>query len=67
MASTSDLNTTIETVAGGPQEASADGVVVKQHKLPELVAADQYLKQADGAEKKHRGLRFTLLKPPGAV
>jgi hypothetical protein len=33
----------IKTNAEGPKQASADGVTVEQHPLPDQIAADKYL------------------------
>lgn len=62
-----DLTPQIETAAGQPKSAEADGVRVDNRPLGELTAADQYLKAATGVTKKSRGLRFTRLVPPGAL
>lgn len=63
-----DLSDTIETAAGKPKSAEADGRKAEAHPLPDQVEADKYLKANDGVNiAKHRGLRFNKLVPPGTV
>ena len=59
-----DLSDTIETAAAQPASATADGVTVSAKPLPDLIAADRYLKGNGGAAKKTRGIRFTKFLPP---
>jgi hypothetical protein len=61
-----DLSEQIESNAEGPKQVTADGLTVQQHSIPDQIAADQYLSAKSAATKKHRGLRFTRLLPPGA-
>lgn len=61
-----DLSSDIQDAAQGPKQVTSDGLTVQAHPLLDLVKADQYLKAQDAAAKKHRGLRFTRLLPPGA-
>lgn len=60
-----DLTDTIETNAEGPKRVTGDTGSVEQHSLQDQIAADRYLKGDEGAEKAHRGLRFTKLVMPG--
>lgn len=62
-----DLSDTIETLAAAPASVSAGDTSVSEQPIGEVIKADQYLAQKDAAEKVHRGLRFTKLKPPGAA
>jgi len=62
-----DLSETIETAAATPAEVTTDEGNVKERPLDELIQADQYLQGKSAATKKHRGLRFTKLVPPGTV
>jgi hypothetical protein len=61
-----DLADTIRTNAEGPAKATADGVSMEQHKLPDQIAADRYLASKDAAKSKSRGLVLNKLVPPGA-
>lgn len=61
-----DLSETVTDAAEGPRKASGDAGSYESHSLPDLIKADQYTKASTGAEKPHRGLRFTKLIPPGA-
>jgi len=38
-----ELDSVIEQNAAGPKQASADGVTVQQHSLPDQIAADKHL------------------------
>ena len=61
-----DLATRIEDSAEAPQTVSADGVIVKEHQLPDLIAADKYLQTKTAATKKRGGLHITRMIMPGA-
>ena len=62
-----DNRTAIKTNAeDGIAEASGDGFRARQHSLKDQIEADAYLSGAVAATRKHRGLRFTKLIPPGA-
>lgn len=61
-----DLSSKIEEVASGPAAASADGVLVKQQQVEDVIKADQYLSAKEAAAKQHRGIRMTKLIMPGA-
>ena len=63
-----DLKDTIEQNAQGPRQATADGVNVQQHSLPDQIAADKYL-AAKRAAATNPAKAFTRVKivPPGAV
>lgn len=60
-------DTDIATAATTPASASADGQSVTARSVDDLIKAKTFTDQNDAAEKVHRGLRFTKLKPPGAV
>ncbi len=64
---TDDLTDTIKQNAQGPESAEADGVKVKQHPLPDQIAADKYL--AGKAATANPAKAFTRVKivPPGTV
>lgn len=61
-----DLTETIEDVAAGPASVTGDGHAVVTQKIPDLIAADQYLAGKEAADKPHLGLRIVKLKQPGA-
>jgi len=52
----------------GPESAEADGVKVKQHPLPDQIAADKYLAGKEAAQR-NPARAFTRVKivPPGTV
>ena len=54
--------------AEGPKEASADGVNVQRHSLPDQIEADKYL-ASKTAVSKSPAKAFTRVKivPPGTV
>ncbi len=60
-----ELDDTIKTNAQGPKQASADGVNVQQHSLPEQIAADRYLQSKQAARRKGLGIATKKLVPPG--
>ncbi len=60
-----ELDDTIRQNAQGPARASGDAGSVEQHKLSDQIAADKHLAGKDAVNKKHRGLRFNKLVPPG--
>jgi hypothetical protein len=62
-----DLEDTIAENAAGPEEATVDGVHVKQHSLPDQIAADRYLESKKASRAKGLGVRRTKVVPPGAV
>jgi hypothetical protein len=57
----------VSEAMANPKEASADGVTVKSHSLPELIEAEKYLAAKAAAAKPARGLRFSKLVPGGSV
>ncbi|NLF31330.1 MAG: hypothetical protein GX591_10645 [Planctomycetes bacterium] len=63
-----DLDSAIKTNAEGPKQASADGVTVQQHSLPDQIAADKYLASKQ-AVSKNPAKAFVRVKivPPGTV
>lgn len=65
---TEDLDNAIEQNAAGPKQASADGVSVQQHSLPDQIAADKYL-ASKRAMSSNPGKAFARVKivPPGTV
>ncbi len=63
-----DLEDTIEQNAAGPKQASADGVSVQQHSLPDQIAADKHL-ASKRAMSSNPAKAFTRVKivPSGTV
>ena len=62
-----ELDSTIQQNAQGPESAEADGVKVKQHSLPDQIAADKYLASKAAMRKRNFGLRRVRIIPPGAT
>jgi hypothetical protein len=63
----SDLGPQIDSTAGGPAEAEADGQRVKAQPLKDLIEADRYRKASAAAALPRRGISFTKLQMPGAL
>jgi hypothetical protein len=63
-----DVTDAIRQNAQGPESAEADGVKVKQHPLPDQIAADKYLAGKEAAQR-NPARAFTRVKivPPGTV
>lgn len=59
--------TAVADAINEPKQATADGVSVQQHSLPDLIQAEKYLAAKAAASKKHSGLRFAKLVPPGTI
>ncbi len=62
-----DLETEIANNASGPKKVSGDEGSVEQHSLTDQIKADEYLRGATAGGKKHLGLRFRQLTPPGGT
>ncbi|RLS53627.1 MAG: hypothetical protein DWH91_14000 [Planctomycetota bacterium] len=62
----SSLEQAIRDNASGPAEAHGDSGGVKQHSLPDQIAAERFLASKQAAKSKSRGIRFSKLAPPGA-
>lgn len=67
MATPENINDAIETNAKGPKRVQVGNQSVEQHSIEEQIAADKHVAGRNAANRKHFGLRFTKLKPPGAV
>ncbi len=63
-----EVENAIRQNAQGPESAEVDGVKVKQHPLPDQIAADKYLAGKDAAQR-NPARAFTRVKivPPGTV
>jgi hypothetical protein len=62
-----DLADAIRTNAEGPAEAHGDAGGMKQHSLPDQIAADKYLASKNALAKKGLGLTRVKIVPPGTV
>jgi hypothetical protein len=63
-----DIENAIRQNAAGPESAEADGVKVKQHPLPNQIAADKYLAGKDAAQRNPaKALTRVKIVPPGTV
>jgi hypothetical protein len=62
-----DLDSTIRQNAQGPESAEVDGVKVKQHSLPDQIAADKYLAQKQAGRSPAKALTRVKIVPPGTV
>ena len=60
-----DLESTIRENAQGPAEAHGDSGGMKQHSLPDQIAADRYLEGKKASRKKGLGIGLKKLIPPG--
>ena len=62
-----DLTTTIANAAQGVASVNIDGNQVNAVDVSKIIQADGHLAANAGVAKRHRGLRFTKLIPPGTV
>ena len=63
-----DIENSIRQSAQGPESAEADGVKVKQHPLPDQIAADKYLAGKEAAQRNPaRAFARVKIVPPGTV
>jgi hypothetical protein len=62
-----DLTDTIAQNAQGPESAEVDGVKVKQHPLPNVIATDKYLGAKAAAKNPAKALTRVKIIPPGTV
>ena len=62
-----DLSDAIKENAQGPARAAGDEGSFASHPLPDQIAADQYLAGKTAVTRKHRGLRFQKISPPGTA
>lgn len=62
-----DLEETIKTAAAQPRQASADGVSVQRHPLPDQIAADEYLSRKRAGRNPAKALTRVKIIPPGTV
>lgn len=61
-------NINIEDAANDPKSASSpDGMSATGHSLPDLIAADKYLRARAAASDRRNGVRFAKIVPPGSA
>jgi len=57
--------TTIAENAAAPAEVAVDGTRVKQHSIPDQIAAAKFAAAQVATTNRRMGLQFTQLQPPG--
>lgn len=62
-----EIQQAIEENATQPRRGNVDGVDIEQHPLPDQIEADRYLASKNAMSVATRGLRFNVIKPPGAA
>jgi hypothetical protein len=63
-----DIENAIRQSEQGPESAEADGVKVKQHPLPDQIAADKYLAGKDAVSRNPaKGFARVRIVPPGSA
>ena len=62
-----ELTDIIKRNAEGPAEAHGDAGGMKQHSLPDQIAADKHLASKQAASGKGLGVKLVKLSPPGAA
>ena len=60
-----DLTEVIKRNAEGPAEATGDSGSMRQHSLPDQIAADKYLAGKSAMSSGSMGLRRRKIVPPG--
>jgi hypothetical protein len=62
-----DIENAIRQNAQGPESAEVDGVKVKQHPLPDQIAADKYLAGRDARNNLARAFARVKIVSPATV
>lgn len=62
-----DTKNTVKEAMSQPKKGTIDGQSFEQHSLPELIAADKYVRGQEAAKKRGCGVRFAKFKSGGAV
>lgn len=65
MAEEHDLTDAIVENASNPAEARGDAASVRQHSLPDQIAADKYLRAKQAQAAGGTGIKFMRVIPPG--
>ncbi len=58
-----DLSESLKRTAEGPRAVSVDGTNVQAQSIPDLIAADKYLRARETQQRNHLGLHFRKLIP----
>lgn len=61
-----EISDRVEEIAAGPKTVQVDGMTVTQFDPTEVAEALKEAEKEAAVKKKHRGLYFTKLVPPGA-
>lgn len=65
-----ELRNKISDAAGNPKRVRTDAGEAESHDLKDMIEADKYLSArsavTQAANRRHRGLRFNTIIPPGA-
>jgi len=61
-----DLTGQIQTTAANPSQAAQDGLSASAQPIPDLIAADKYLKASESNGKPPFGVVFAKIVSPGA-
>jgi len=62
-----EIENAIRQNAQGPASAEVDGVKVKQHSLPDQIAADKYLANKAAGRNPAKAMTRVKIVPPGTV
>jgi len=62
-----EMTDIIKRNAEGPAEAHGDAGGMKQHSLPDQIAADKYLESKRASRAKGLGIKLVKLAPGGSV
>ncbi|GEM_PF-1193593 len=62
----SDLDKRVEEALDRPRSVQTDAGSVSERPIREVIEGVRYLQSRRAAQRPHRGLRFTKLRPPGA-
>jgi len=62
-----EVENAIRQNAEGPESAEVDGVKVKQHPLPDQIAADKYLAGKDARRNPAKAFTRVKIVPPGSA
>ena len=60
-------NNAIKQAMEQPKKGTVDGQSFEQHSLPDLIAADKYVKAQEATHRRNCGLRFGKFKAGSAV
>jgi hypothetical protein len=63
---TPEIVDTLEAATAQPKKVMVDGQSIENHSIPDLIAADKYLKSRTAASTG-LGVRYVKFVPPGSV